>query len=154
MRCSICSRASSRLRASSLRTFSRYSRASTTISRPCCFASSISASTSATASARLREASISASCRTRAASEFASRTKRSAVSAARAICCLAASLAEVRTRAVSSPKRVVTVSSSSTPGEERPRVCIERSSLSRNRSRSCKRASSAETPRKRSRTSS
>ena len=154
MRCSICSRANSRRRANSLNTFSRYSRASITISRPCCLASSISASTSATASFRLREDSISASWRIRAASELASRTKRSAVSAARAICCFAASRAEVSTRAVSSPRSAVTISSSNAPGAERPRVCIARSSLSKKRSRSCNRASSAETPRNKSRTSS
>ena len=154
MSCSICCRASSRRRANSDRTFSRYSRASFTISRPCCLANSSSASTSETASLRRRDVSISASSRTRIASALASRTKRSAASAARTLIWAAASRATVRTRAVSSPSNAVTVSSSSTPGPDMPRVCIARNSLSRKRSRSCSRPNSAETLRKKSRTSS
>ena len=153
MSCSICSRASSRRRASSVRTFSRYSRASFTMSRPCCLASSISASASAAASSRLRTASNSASSRKRVASELASFTKRVAASSARKRIWLLASRAVPSTRAASSPKSAVTTSSSSIPGADIPRVCIALSSLSRKRSRSWRRAISADTIRKKSRTS-
>ena len=151
--CSICCFASSRRLASSDNIFSRYARASLTISRPCCLASSISDSLSITASLRRLDTSISASSRNLALSAVASRTKRSADSAPRARICCAASRATESTRAVSSPSRVVTVASSRTPGSDKPRVCIARISLSKNLSRSCNRANSAETILKKSRTS-
>ena len=134
--CSICCLASSRRRASSDNFFSLYSRASLTISLPCCLASSISDSLSSNASLRRRATSMSASSCILATSRVASRTKRSADSVARTRICCAASRATERTRAVSSPNRVVTVASSSTPGSDNPRVCIARISLSKNRSRS------------------
>ena len=151
--CSICARAASRRRDNSDRTFSRYSRASFTMSRPCCLAISISASASAAASSRMRCASKFADSRIRAASSAASFTSRVALSSARSRICVLASRAVESTRAASSPSKVVTVSSSSLPGEDMPRVCIARISASRNLSRSCKRASSAATIRRKSRTS-
>ena len=123
------------------------------MSRPCCFAISISASASCAASSLMRAASIMADSRMRAASSAASFTRRVADSSARSRICVLASRAVVRTRAASSPRSVVTVSSSRRPGADMPRVCIVRSSFSRKRSRSCKRASSAATIRRKSRTS-
>ena len=151
--CSICARAASRRRDSSDRTFSRYSRASFTMSRPCCLAISTSAFASDCASEWILCASSNADSRMRVASSAASFTRRVADSSARSRIWVLASRAVDSTRAASSPRSVVTVSSSRRPGPDMPRVCIARSSLSRNRSRSCRRASSADTMRRKSRTS-
>ena len=151
--CSICARAASRRLDSSDSTFSRYSRASFTMSRPCCLAISTSAFASDCASSWMRCASSTADSRMRVASSAASFTSRVADSSARSRICVLASRAVERTLAASSPSNVVTVSSSSRPGPDMPRVCMDRSSLSRNRSRSCRRASSAATMRRKSRTS-
>ena len=151
--CSICARAASRRRESSPRTFSRYSRASFTMSRPCCLAISTSAFASAAASSRTRCASAMADSRMRVASSAASFTRRVAASSARSRIWVAASRAAVSTRAASSPSSVVTVSSSRRPGADMPLVWTARISLSRKRSRSWRRASSAATMRRKSRTS-
>ena len=101
----------------------------------------------------MRAASKTADSRIRTASSAASLTRRVADSSARSRICVLASRAAVRTRAASSPSNVVTVSSSRRPGADKPRVCMARISLSRKRSRSCRRAISAATILRKSRTS-
>ena len=151
MSCSICSRASSRRRASSLSTRSRYARASLTISRPCCLAIDNSDSASAPASARRRDASISASSRTLEASSLASWSSCAAACSALSRISLALSRAVVNTRTASSPSICVIVASSTVPPPAS--ACAACSSRSRKRSRSLNLPNSAATMRRKSRTS-
>ena len=153
MSCSICWRASSRRRASSLSTRSRYDRASLTMSRPCCLAICTSASASADASWRRRAASISASSRRRWASSVVSLRRRAEPSSALVRICAAPSRAVCRMRAASSPSSRVAVSSSMTAASAGPACRADPSSRSRKRSRSWRRAISAATIRRKSRTS-
>ena len=151
--CWRCCLAASRRRATSATTFSRYSRDSSTISRPCWRADTSSVSLSRAAWSRTRLASSSASSRTLAASSCASRTSRVEDSSAFARICAADSRAVVNTRAVSSPSKLVIVSSSSAVISTARGTRAAMISRSRNRSRSCERASSAATMRRKSRTS-